>query len=370
MKKLIALIVVLVAVLTVFIGIGVKMIKDNYTEVSYAAPVESVLIEADVDQLPEKNIEIENNSNQSVIEEKEKSRITISAAGDCTLGYSAKQSTWNRFDTVFKTNTPDYFFENVRTIFEDDDLTIVNLEGPLTRLGTPVEKEFVFRGEPEYVHILTSSSVEAVNLANNHTRDYGDVGYDETQKVLKEAGIGFFGEQTVFYHTINDIRVGLIGMKGWSSDKWVKDNLTRLISEAKLKSDLIIVMFHWGVEGTYYPVAAQKDLAKHAIDEGAHLILGSHPHVIQGIEKYKERNIVYSMGNFCFGGNRNPSDKDTFIYQETFERTETGIVSVGSQVIPCRISSVETYNDYRPTPLQGDAKRIVEERLETYSQIE
>ncbi len=367
MKKLIMLICILGGILIALLTIGIKMINNTYVTAAYTEPIETHLEEPALLPVSENNTKVSTSVTEPLIQEEEKKIITLSAAGDCTLGYSAQQSTWNRFDVVVKEKGYDYFFENVKSIFEQDDLTIINLEGPLTRLGTAVQKEFVFRGEPEYVNILTGASIEVVNLANNHTRDYGEEGYYETQRVLREAGIGFFGEQTIFYDTLKGIRIGIIGMKGWSSDKWVRDNLRQLMSEAKSNSDLIIVMFHWGVEGSYYPVQIQKDLAKYAIDEGAHLILGSHPHVIQGIENYNERNIVYSMGNFCFGGNRNPSDKDSFIYQETFELTDQGIISIDNQIIPCSISSVKERNDYRPTPLTGEEKHIVEKRLKLYS---
>ena len=299
----------------------------------------------------------------------DKKIITISAAGDCTLGYDYRQSTWNRFDTVAKQKGYAYFLQNVKPIFEKDDLTIINLEGPLTTANTPAKKEFTFKGDPKYVSILTTSSVEAADLANNHTRDYGESGYKETQKVLEKAGIGFFDDNALFYKTIKGIRVAVIGVKGWTSDKQSKDHLTKLITKAKSKSDLIIVMFHWGEERNYYPTQIQNNLAKHAIDAGAHLVLGSHPHVIQGISKYHEKNIVYSMGNFCFGGNRNPSDKDSFIYQETFELTDKGIVSLSNQVIPCSISSVKDHNDYRPTPLIGNEKKRFEDKLAKYSRL-
>lgn len=372
MKKLICLICLLAGILIVLIGAGAKMISDTYAEVSliqsdYNEP--TALISDQLKNAPSYIAE-ESSEEETIILKEEKRRVTVSVAGDCTLGYGIQQSVWNRFDTVFEKNGYNYFLENVKAIFEGDDLTIVNLEGPLTRSGTPVEKEFVFRGDPEYVKILTSSSVEVVNLANNHTKDYGEAGYRETKEVLQAAGVGFFGEETVFYETIKDMRIGIIGMKGWSSDKWVKDSLKRLIEEAKVQADLIIVMFHWGVEGSNYPVQIQKDLAKYAIDEGVHLVVGSHPHVIQGIETYQNRNIVYSLGNFCFGGNRNPSDKDTFIYQETFELTDLGILSVETQVIPCSISSVKDHNDYRPTPLIGEEKERVQGRIETYSRLQ
>ncbi|PHV71217.1 hypothetical protein CS063_05865 [Sporanaerobium hydrogeniformans] len=301
------------------------------------------------------------------VAEEAKKTITVSAAGDCTLGYYPKQSTWNRFDTVAKAKGYSYFLENVKPIFEKDDLTIVNLEGPLTLNGKPADKEFAFRGLPAYVEILKSGSIESVNLANNHTLDYGTIGYTDTQKVLKDNKIGYFGGERIEFKTINGIRVAMIGTKGWYFNEATKDFLAKQIKIAKEKSDLIIVEFHWGEERVYYPNITQKKLARYAIDQGAHLILGSHPHVVQGIENYKGVNIVYSLGNFCFGGNRNPSDKDSFIYQQSFELTDKGIVLGESEIIPCSISSVKDKNDYKPTPLVGTEKERLLKRIQTLS---
>ena len=296
-----------------------------------------------------------------------KKRITISAAGDFTLGYYKGQASGGRFDEVASKNGYSYFMNGVRAVFEEDDLTIVNLEGPLTTRGIAKEKEFAIRGLPEYAQILKLGSIEAVNLANNHTYDYQKVGYDDTVNVLKKNSIGYFGEENTYFTTVNDIRVALIGANGWNNSSAVKEKLKKRITAAKEVSDLIIVEFHWGIERDHYPNSVQKDLAKYVIDQGANLVLGSHPHVIQGIGTYKDVNIVYSMGNFCFGANKNPSDKDTFIYRETFVLTEDGITSEGMEMIPCSISSTKSKNDYQPMVLTGSEKERVLNRLEIYS---
>lgn len=293
--------------------------------------------------------------------------ITLSAAGDVTLGYYYGQNEWNRFDKVVEKQGYSYFFEKVLPIFQEDDVTIVNLEGPLTNGGKRVEKQFAMKGMPEYTEILKKGSVEAVSLANNHSYDYGTEGYKQTKEVLNQARIGYSGEESNLYIEIKGIKIALIGAKGWDNSKTTKEKLQKRIVEASGKADLVIVMFHWGSEGKFYPLKEQQDLAYYVIDQGVDLVLGSHPHVIQGIEKYKGKSIVYSLSNFSFGGNRNPSDKDSFIYQETFKLTEEGIVSVGSKVIPCRISSVTNNNNYQPTPLEGKAGIEVIERLKTYS---
>ncbi|MBE6025189.1 MAG: CapA family protein [Cellulosilyticum sp.] len=294
-------------------------------------------------------------------------QITISAAGDFTLGYYKGQASGGRFDEVAKANGNSYFMKNVKEVFEADDLTIVNLEGPLTTRGVGKEKEFTIRGLPNYTEILKAGSIETVNLANNHTYDYGSVGYTDTVTFLDKAGVGYFGEDTTQFITVNDIKVALIGANGWTSGQDVKNKLKKRIEAAKIQADLIIVEFHWGIEREHYPNSTQQNLAKYVIDQGVHLVLGSHPHVIQGIGSYKGANIVYSMGNFCFGANKNPADKDTFIYQETFVLTADGIQSEGHEVIPCRISSTTNRNNYQPTILEGTEKDKVLARIEQYS---
>lgn len=293
--------------------------------------------------------------------------ITLSFAGDCTLGTYYGQGEWNRFDQVANKEGYEYFLKNVKPIFEADDLTVVNLEGPLTTGGVREDKKYAIKGEPAYTQILTSGSVEAVSLANNHTYDYGQEGMKQTKEALDKAEIGYFIGDTIKYQEVNGIQVALIGEKGWDNSKYTKDRIRKYISQAKTKADLVIVMFHWGIEREFYPSQVQQDLAYFCIDEGADLVVGSHPHVIQGIETYKGKNIVYSLGNFSFGANKNPDDKDTFIYQETFRLQDGKISSINSNVIPCSISSSKDRNTYQPTPLKEREGERVLNRLKTYS---
>ncbi|MDK2807741.1 MAG: hypothetical protein PWP24_474, partial [Clostridiales bacterium] len=136
------------------------------------------------------------------------------------------------------------------------------------------------------------------------------------------------------------------------------------------ETDLIIVSFHWGIEHTYQPEKKQQRIAHYAIDLGADLILGHHPHVLQGVESYKDKMIVYSLGNFCFGGNTNPSDKDTMIYRQTFVFENGSLSKASSRIIPCSLSSVSTRNNYQPTLLSGKKRarviHLLNERSQTF----
>ena len=131
---------------------------------------------------------------------------------------------------------------------------------------------------------------------------------------------------------------------------------------------MVIVSFHWGTEKATYPDEIQKTLAHIAVDNGADIVVGHHPHVLQGIEEYNGKNIVYSLGNFCFGGNRNPLDKDTMIFQQTFTFENGELVQDNvKNIIPCSLSSVKEYNDYQPTILEGSESERVLQKIQELS---
>ena len=276
--------------------------------------------------------------------------ITITAAGDCTLGGSVHQDTYARFKRFVQRYGYDYFLANVRPLFEADDLTVVNLEGPLTDVGKDRHGSYVFKGDPDFVNILTGSSVELCNVANNHSQDFGAAGLRRTAEVLEGAGVGCCGYSKVFHTTIKGVRITALGYLEWEIDK---AKIVEAVKRERPDCDILIVNMHWGREKHYEPVPAQKTYGHAIIDAGADLIIGTHPHVYGGIEKYKGKYIVYSLGNFCFGGNDNPSDKRALMFQQTFNVSETGEISDGGiNVIPCSISSISNKNDYRPTVMQ------------------
>lgn len=298
-----------------------------------------------------------------IIETKKDIQITISAAGDCTFATDVNYAGGPTFVAKYnEVQDPSYFLAGVQSVFANDDLTIVNFEGTLTNLDTRQDKEFAFRGDPEYVQILTSGSVEAVNLANNHSRDYGMQSLEDTKQYLNEAGVTHFGYEETAIYECKGVKIGLIGIyvlpDGLGRMQQLKDHIQKVKSEGAV---ITIVNFHWGIEREYYPNDVQKQLAHAAIDNGADLVIGEHPHVIQGIETYNGKKIVYSMGNFCFGGNKNPSDKDSMIFQQTFTIRDGKILSYDDfNAIPCSISSVTNVNDYQPTILEGaEAERVL-----------
>ncbi len=291
-------------------------------------------------------------------------RFTISAAGDCTLGGDTRSRTYNAFAGVFKKGGADYFFKNVREIFEGDDLTIVNLEGPLTTAKRFRDKQFAFKGDPKYAKILTEGSVEAANLANNHAKDYYDKGLSDTAAALRKADVAPFGWGKTVILDIKGVKVGLCGFGVWYMSKGA---MQKQVKALKKECDLVIASFHWGEEGEGRALKVQREYGRAAVNAGAGLVLGHHPHVVGGIEVYKGVTIAYSLGNFVFGGNLNPADKDTFILQETFEFGPEGVQKAETVVIPCRISGSKKKNDYQPVPLEGDAAKRVLGRIRKLS---
>lgn len=295
--------------------------------------------------------------------------ITVSAAGDCTLGTDSGFDQSTSLNAFYNSNGAAYFFQNVKSIFEADDLTIVNMEGTLTESDSRQDKTFAFKGPGEFTGILTSGSVEAANLANNHSRDYGEQSYTDTINYMDKAGITTFGYDRTALMDVKGVKVGLVGTyelaDGMGCEAGMIENIQKVRSEG---AQVVIVSFHWGMEKENYPNENQKSLAHSAIDNGADLVLGHHPHVLQGIEKYKGKNIVYSLGNFCFGGNSNPSDKDTMIFQQTFTVENGELVNDDvTNIIPCSISSDPGYNNYQPTPLEGSEKERVAQKIQEFS---
>ena len=290
--------------------------------------------------------------------------ITISAAGDCTLGGDPRSQSEKRFRSMVEKKGLAYFFENVKPIFEQDDLTVVNFEGTLTTSKKSAKgKEFCFRGKPEYAQMLTLGDIELVNLANNHTLDFGKAGLQDTKDNLTAEGIPYFGMDDEYIVEVKGAKLGFLGYNYWNIEM---SEAQERIEAMREKCDILIVSFHWGTELDNHSSSSQHKWAHMAVDAGADLVLGHHPHVIQGIERYKGKYIVYSLGNFCFGGNSNPDDKTTFIFQQTFEFLDGKVTDGDIKVIPCSITSGKT-NNYQPTPLTGEKADKVLKRIEKYS---
>jgi poly-gamma-glutamate synthesis protein (capsule biosynthesis protein) len=297
--------------------------------------------------------------------------VTVTAVGDCTLGAAQTHGYAGSFHEYYDKYGENYFFDGVRDLFEQDDFTLVNLECVLSDSNDRVEKTWNLKGKPEYVGIMTGSSVEGCSLGNNHTFDYGQSGLDETREVLGEAGIIFgFNEHVATYTTDSGIVIGIVSANQLAADEthanYIRDGIEELRGEG---ADLVIASCHWGIEGDHYPNDYQQKLAHQVVDWGADLVVGTHPHVLQGVEEYKGKIILYSLGNFCFGGNRNPEDKNTAVYQQTFTFVD-GVLQndISADIIPCTISSADSRNDFQPTVATGDQKQSIIDRMNEYAE--
>ena len=335
----------------------------NYISSRQAAAKKTVSMNASEDNSQKASSDSQNTDSSNATVSSPVS-LTLSVVGDCTLGTDETFDYDTSLNAYYENYGADYFLQNVKDIFSTDDLTIANFEGTLTDSDEREDKTFAFKAPASYASILTGGSVEAVNTANNHSHDYGDQSFDDTLAALDDAGIVHFGYDETAVMDVKGIKVGLVGIyelyDHLEREQQLKDNI------AKVKADgaqLIVVIFHWGNETETVPDSNQTTLGRIAIDEGADLVCGHHPHVLQGIETYKGRNIVYSLGNFCFGGNSSPSDMDTMIYQQTFTIDADGVKKDNvTNIIPCFISSAayDGYNNYQPTPAEGDeATRIL-----------
>lgn len=293
--------------------------------------------------------------------------ILVSFIGDCTL---AEALAWNGssdgFDAVIDGDY-EYCFSNSAEVLNSDDLTLANFEGVLTESTSHKTKEFVFGSPPEYVQMLTNGGIEAVNLANNHSGDYFEQGLTDTQTILDEAGIIYSNQHHVGIAEIRGVRIGMCGIDMVDGDS-AATAYPLIDSLREQGCNIIIVSCHWGIERDYSPRDSQVSTAHALIDYGADIIVGTHPHRLQPIERYNGKYILYSLSNFCFGGNTGLSDPDSAIIQCEFimDETNTNCVDYVLNVIPYSQTSTRPGNDYCPTPYEwgsDDYYRVLD-RLE------
>lgn len=231
----------------------------------------------------------------------------------------------------------DYSYSALDGMFKKDDLTVVNLETPITTGGVgAANKQFVFKGAPEALDALKSAGVDAVNLANNHTLDQGEEGLLDTLKHLSKRGIPYVGAgknskeaYSAQYFERQGIKIALLGFTRvmpvieWKAEAGkpglasVYDSAEALkaIAAAKKQADVVVVVVHWGKERMEQYDKTQQTLGHSFIDAGADLVMGGHPHVLQGIEPYKGKWIAYSTGNFIFTRSSLPATWETAVFQ-------------------------------------------------------
>lgn len=295
--------------------------------------------------------------------------FTLSFMGDCTIG-----SAPNQFNVMYSIlwyigEDYGYPFRNVIDYIKDDDLSVVNLEGTFCDPGTSSGARFTFRAPTEYVNVLTENSIEAVSFANNHTMDYRQTGYDSTLATLTEAGIPYVEKDgSMLMTTESGLTVGFYAIS-FALDE--EDMTAELAALREQGAEVVIVSVHWGAEGSFRAAHTQTEIAHKAIDAGADIVYGHHPHVLQKIEEYNGGIIYYSLGNFIFGGHHWPQDLDSAILQQEIIRDLDGTISLGQlTIIPVSCSSLPAQNDFCPTPYEPGSdkyERAMSKLLGTYT---
>ena len=276
-------------------------------------------------------------------------QLALTFGGDCTLGRGHNFAYSGSLDEMYNQKGAAYFFSGISEFF-NDDLTMVNFEGTLTTSTAYANKTFVFKGPPEYARILEKGSIDVVTVANNHSMDYLQRGFDDTIRNLSPY-VAVSGYERMPIVTVKGVRIGFASNVGWSYDAAQRTFITNAIKTLRARgADIIVFNYHWGVEKAYKSNSTQQAIAHYCIDQGADLVIGHHPHVKQEVEVYKGKPIAYSLGNLVFGGNNNPSDKNCLIFRQnyTFDLDTRTITASSYKAIPYKISSVSWRNDYHP----------------------
>ena len=300
-------------------------------------------------------------------------KIKITATGDCALAPTQLSGYEESIHEHYDKYGEEYFMKNFKKMFSEDDFTLANMECALTELPYYPEeqpdKAFFIVGHPEYARILSTASVEACSLGNNHSMDVGIDGLHDTEKAIEDAGMLWAVDDVIAtYVTEDGYKIGYVSAQLFGDavdEEYIRNGIKKLKDE---KVDLIFACCHWGIETEYYPTDYQVSLAHEFVDLGADLIIGNHPHVVQSIEYYKGKVILYSLGNFCFGANKTPFDMKDMIYQQTFTFKDGELMpDLCAQIFPVQISTDPDYNDYQPILLTGEEKADMIARINEYS---
>ena len=249
-------------------------------------------------------------------------------------------------------------WEKTADFVKDADLTLINLEAPIFDKCPQTNTGFTFCGEDEHIQGLIAAGVDVANFANNHSGNYGEEGLNETIGLLEKNNIAASGYSKIGYKTIKGTTFAFLGYNDVGAPYLRDAEMSQAINDARNKADVVVVSFHWGTEYKTQPDQRQVDLARLAIDSGADLIIGNHPHWIQPVEIYRDKFIMYAHGNFIFD-------------QMWSEETKKGVV--GKYVfLQNKLIDVEYYpiyiEDYgQPRFLEGGGKEMILEELEKAS---
>ena len=290
--------------------------------------------------------------------------VNLTFTGDCTIGSEDMvRKKDDSFDSYAGRNGYGYFFENFKSLFEQDDLTVINFEGVLSDSSgqESTKKRYRFRGPTDFVRILTDSSIDACSLANNHIGDFGRQGEESTKATLTEAGIGWFQGFDFYTYVKDGVKIVFIALDNITYNKG-SEKIRKQISEMKAsgEANAVVVCWHTGLE---YRGAHEENTernARNVINAGADLIIINHPHVLQGISVINNRSVFYSLGNFVFGGNSKIETRK-FLADQTVTSLYTAVLKVkmtfnndgkylGQQItiLPALTTGADPVNNYQP----------------------
>lgn len=304
--------------------------------------------------------------------------VCVTFLGDCTLGCEERErENPTSFDSYIHEHGYDYPFSGVIDILREDDLTVANLESVFYNYeANKVPKTYNFRSSVDFVGILPVSSVEAVSLSNNHTEDYDAPGIRSTVAALEGAGVEWFATTEYanqgYIYEKDGIKIGFVSIYtsywGYNIDgRYLhSEQLKRNIEALKEAGCSVLVgVMHGGVEYSAFHDEGQEKLANFFIRNGISVVVGHHPHVIQGVSVRDNATVVYSLGNFVFGGNKNMRALYTMLAQVTFWFSPDGTyLGHRLNIIPAQYSGSPDYNDYRPIPVDGEAADKVIEMIQ------
>ena len=295
--------------------------------------------------------------------------ITVTFLGDCTLGGEEK-SRRSRIGFVrrIEDNGMEFPMRYMKALTEGDDISVANLEGVLTdRSLQKVQKEYNFSGPTAYTEILTSGSIECITLANNHSHDYGEGGYADTKKALEGAGIAWFSTDAMaVWQSDEGLLIGFLGVSFSLSGDRAKTYNRKMKILKELGCAAVITVMHAGTEYVYTPDNYQDQIVSRAVKAGTSLIIGHHPHVVQGYKVVKGVPVVYSLGNCSFGATTHAKDSDALVVQAGLRLEEAELTEIALHFYPISITSDGHYNNYSPMFLTGkDAERVLKKMRES-----
>ncbi len=290
--------------------------------------------------------------------------VRITFLGDCTLG-GESPSRYRNIDFAgrIEANGMEFPFRELVRLTGEDDCTVANLEGVLSdRKLKKSKKKFNFIGTAAYTEILTLGSVECVTLANNHSHDYGDAGYKDTKEALESAGICWFGtDAPAIWQSDEGLRIGFLGVSGSLSGNRAKQYQQQAEKLRDAGCAAVITVMHAGTEYSYDPPDGYQKQITNLAAPLSDLIIGHHPHVVQGAALLQGVPVVYSLGNCVFGGNTMPRDFDALVVQAVLRFSEGELKQADLHFHPISISSDSHYNNYSPRFLSGtDAERVLQ----------